>query len=359
MINEEEENRKEWLMKMKRTDERDIMFARMVYQKGTKEYDDYYARKPEKKEIDDALRAKPGLCSEGTPTYHKVLSPVADANFMLLADLRKHCEGEPASKKLEVDRREITSLIKKLCRHYGALDVGIVKADDTFFYSHRGRHPEYYGEKVDTSLNNVIVFTVKMSHEVINTAPQASACIETSKAYVDAAMIGLQISYYIRQIGYKARCHMDGNYLMEAIPLAVQAGLGQIGRHALLVSKENGCSVRIGMVTTELELAEDKPKDYKVEEFCKLCGLCIKTCPAKTITASNKPGEWKINQEACYTVWRNIGTDCGICISACPIGQGISVKQISKMTKMEMNQFIEKYKKENGTRKYNLGKYFI
>lgn len=34
---------------MKRIDERDTMFARMSYKKGSKAYEDYYRRNPNKK----------------------------------------------------------------------------------------------------------------------------------------------------------------------------------------------------------------------------------------------------------------------------------------------------------------------
>ena len=55
---------------MKRHDERDVMFARNSYKKGTPQYNDYYKRYPQKKAIDDELRAKPPLFSPGPPTYH-------------------------------------------------------------------------------------------------------------------------------------------------------------------------------------------------------------------------------------------------------------------------------------------------
>ena len=27
---------------------------------------------------------------------------------------------------------------------------------------------------------------------------------------------------------------------------------------------------------------------------------------------------WQINQEACFTLWCDLGTDCGRCVSVCP-----------------------------------------
>jgi len=344
---------------MKRVDERDMMFSRMSYDEGSEEYNDYYKRNPEKREGDDVLRNKPSLYSDETPTYNPILAPAAVANFEFIADIRKYSVGKSAEEKIEVEPKEITDAIKKLTLHYGAADVGIAYADDKFWYSHRGRHKESYGEEVDSSLKNAIVFTVEMKHEVINTAPQISAGVETSKAYIDAAIVGMQISYYIRQLGYNARNHMDGNYLMPMIPVAEQAGLGEQGRNNLLISRKKGCFCRIGVVTTDMPLVFDKRADFNVKRFCELCSLCVNTCPAKTIPRGDDSKSWHIEQEKCYDIWTSIGNDCGVCISACPMGQGILPTGINDMSDEEILDFIAEYREKNGTRKRTMGKYFI
>ena len=344
---------------MKRVDERDMMFSRMSYVKGTEQYEDYYGKNPDKKEIDDILRGKPSLYSTETPTFDALLSPAAVANFEFLKYIKNLCEGKPSDNKADIDPEIMTPLIKKLALHYGALDVGIARADEEFYYSYRGRHSENYGEKVDASLKTAIVFTVEMKQDLINTAPQVSAGVETSKAYVDAAVLGLQISYYIRALGYNARCHMDANYLIPMIPIAEQAGLGEQGRNNLLVSKKNGCFCRIGTVTTDMILNYDEKQDFGIKRFCSLCGLCIKTCPAKTIPDGNDPQTWHIEQEKCYDIWTSIGNDCGVCISSCPIGQGIDAVTIKDMTDAEIIKAVEEYKEKHGTRKRVMGKYFI
>ena len=218
---------------------------------------------------------------------------------------------------------------------------------------------ENYGDVVDTSLKNAIVFTVEMKQDVINTAPQVSAGVETSKAYIDAAIVGMQISYYIRALGYNARNHMDGNYLLPMIPVAEQAGLGEQGRNNLLISRKNGCFCRIGVVTTDMPLEFDKRVEFDVKRFCAFCSLCVNTCPAKTIPRGDSVENWHIEQEKCYDIWTSIGNDCGVCISACPMGQGISPSQIKDMSDTEILDFIAEYRAENGSRKRVMGKYFI
>ncbi len=61
---------------MKRFDERDILFARMNYSPGSLEYEDYYRRHPELKEVDTALRGMPPLGEPGSATYHPIHSPL-------------------------------------------------------------------------------------------------------------------------------------------------------------------------------------------------------------------------------------------------------------------------------------------
>lgn len=344
---------------MKRFDERDVIFSRMGYKEGTQEYKDYYKNNPQNEEVDAELRSMNDLCVPGTPTYDPLLAPLVEANFELISSLRKQCDVQPNDEKAHVNKQDVSSLIKNIALHYGAADVGIAYADEKYYYSHRGRHKENYGEPVDTCLKYAIVFTVKMEKDAINTAPAMPTAVESSKAYVNGAVIGLQIANYLGNLGYRARCHMDGNYLMPAIPIAVKAGLGEVGRNNLLISRKNGCFARIGIVTTDLELITDDSVSLDVERFCRLCDRCAKTCPARTISHSENCKDWGIEQEKCYKIWRSLGTDCGICISACPIGQDLPAENIKSMTDSQIQEFLDEYQSKYGSRNRNAGKVFL
>lgn len=74
---------------------------------------------------------------------------------------------------------------------------------------------------------------------------------------------------------------------------------------------------------------------------------------SKTISKSNNPVDWKIEQEKCYKIWRSLGTDCGVCISSCPVGQEITIDEISRMSHEEMDGFLINYGDKVGARKYN------
>ncbi len=341
---------------MKKIDERDTMFARMNYKVGSKQYEDYYSRNEEKKAIDDVVRQKPNICGPGSATYNVVNSPIADANFLFLNDIRKLSEGPISQKKVEVSKEQMTKKLKALALHYGAVLCGICLLEDYHYYSFRGRHDEVYGEEIDVNKHKyAIVFAVEMDKAMINRAPQISEVIETSKGYVDAAIIGMQLSYYIRLLGYDARNHMDSNYLLVAPLVARDAGLGEIGRNGILTTKKYGSRIRLGIVTTEMELIHDSEDEFGLQRFCQLCDKCIKVCPGKAIPKGDKIPidgllRWQINQENCYSLWRNIGTDCGICISSCPFSQGVEEGLVDSDDKVV--DILKRYEEDFGIRPY-------
>ncbi len=339
---------------MKIFDERDTMFARMNYTEGTEIYEDYYERNPKLKEVDDALRAMPPMGGEGSVMFNKVNSPIVDSAFRFLGDIRKFSEGRPSENRIDVDPAVMTEKLKGLAMFYNAKLVGITEMKDYHYYSHRGRHAENYGDKIEKKHKYGIVFAIPMDKEMIMRAPKLPESIAVVKGYVEAAVIGMVLSYYIRELGFDARNHMDGHYLVVAPLVARDAGLGEFGRNGLMITKEYGACVRLGVVTTDMPLIPDKAQDYGVKEFCMDCGRCAKTCPGKCISSTGMNDEdgvlrWKINAEECYRRWRSLGTDCAICIANCPFTYGIPKEQIAEIKKSPeartglIKEFEEKY----------------
>ncbi|MCY6369184.1 4Fe-4S dicluster domain-containing protein [Clostridium ganghwense] len=344
---------------MKKHDERDVMFSRMNYKKGTEQYEDYYRRNPNKKEIDDTLRSLPNICGEGTMSYNELNSPIAEAVFRFLGDIKKFSEGKPNEKFVEVNPEAMSAKIKKLAKYYGANLVGVTEMKDYHYYSHRGRDAETYGDEITKHHKYGIVFAVEMDKNMINRSPQVEEIIETSHGYLKAGIIGMIISYYIRELGYEARNNMDGNYLVVAPLVAEDGGLGEIGRMGLLCTKKYGPRVRLGVVTTDIPLIPDKKEEFGLKEFCRLCSRCVRTCPAKAIPTGDREEcygdlQWKIDDEKCYSRWRSLGTDCGICLSSCPFSQEISQELVESMkeSKDTMIRILKEYDEKFKIRPY-------
>lgn len=226
---------------MRRFDERDIPFARFNYELNSEAFDDYYHRHPEKLERDLHIRSLPQLCSEGTMTWNPLMSPVADAIFKFLGDINPLSE-QPTLREtpLEVDPQLLTKKIKALAKHLGVQDVGIARVNEDHLYSHRGRKPQHYGDPVSLDHTYAIAFTLEMNEDMIDRSPQLEEVIETSYGYLRAGIAGMVLSYWLRELGYESRNHMDGNYLLVAPLVAEEAGLGEIGRMGLLTTRKAG-----------------------------------------------------------------------------------------------------------------------
>lgn len=346
---------------MRRIDERDIIFSRMNYRKGSPEYTDYYKRNPEKQSIDEEFRAMPDMGGKGTATYDPLISPLVNACFEFLGDI-KHLSEKTAKTSAtdgKIDSRSMTARIKGIAQFFRADLVGITRMHKTYYYSHRGREPQTYGEEIDNFHKYGIVFALEMDKSMIFRAPQLPEAITVSKGYIDAAVIGMVLAYYIRELGFEARNHMDGNYLVVAPLLARDAGLGEIGRNGLLITPQFGPRVRLGVVTTNLPLDTDRPTDFGIAQFCRDCEKCVKTCPGKAIP-SGPPGEidgakrWKINAEECYRKWRALGTDCGICLAACPFSDDIPKSLVDQIKDSETarKEILVRHNRKHGIRPY-------
>lgn len=344
---------------MKRFDERDTIFARMSWDPKSNHYQDYYERNPYKKEADDLLRQPPHVYGEGTATFDPLNSAIAEATFRFLGDIKKYAEGNPNATKVEAEPGVMTNKLKGLGAFYGADLIGIAELKEEYYYSHRGRNPQSYGEPIEKIHRYGIVFAVEMDQDMINRAPLIGEGIEVTKGYVNAGIIGMILSYYIRELGYEARNHMDGNYLLIAPLVAAAAGLGEIGRSGLLITNKFGKRVRLGVVTTDLELIPDQPTQLGVAEFCEICGNCAITCPGKAISKESRREidgslRWKIDAEACFSVWKRVGTDCGVCLSACPFSQGVPEDLLEQLNNPSIReQILADYKNKYGIRTFN------
>jgi reductive dehalogenase len=169
---------------------------------------------------------------------------------------------------------------------------------------------------------------IEMDYAFIQTAPTGGAAAATGLGYSKMAFVAGLLAQFIRGLGYQAMpC---GNDTALSIPIAVEAGLGELGRNGLLITEKFGPRVRLCKVFTDLPLAPDGPHFFGVEEFCRACMKCADYCPSRAIsfdeqtteapTISNNPGvlKWPINPEQCFKLWIANRTDCANCIRVCP-----------------------------------------
>ena len=243
--------------------------------------------------------------------------------------LTAHRPSEAESRKIP-DPKEMSKEIKHVAKLFDADLCGITFYDERWTYDKRFNREQLEQTEMDLPKNitNTIVVAHEMDYELLRTVPSALSGAATGLGYSRDLITLLSLAQYIRNLGYQAYASMNDTAL--SIPMAIQAGLGEYGRHGLLITKEFGPRVRIGKVFTDLPLAHDKPIDFGVENFCSICRECTKACPPNAIddgyqketvyNQSNIAGikKWTTDAEKCFDFWANQATDCSICVRVCP-----------------------------------------
>lgn len=146
--------------------------------------------------------------------------------------------------------------------------------------------------------------------------------------------IGLEIARILQQQGHKAfvvpASHWDYKEGFRGIfshKLAAHlAGLGWIGKSAMLITPGDGPRVRWVTVLTDTLLPAGKPMDEK----CKDCTVCVESCPVKAYAGTNygpsKTREDLMDAHKCYQFLverkKSVGVfSCGKCVYVCPFGR--------------------------------------
>jgi reductive dehalogenase len=177
----------------------------------------------------------------------------------------------------------------------------------------------------------VIAMAHEMDYDLIRYAPTDIGDASTGMGYTRMALTAGLLARFIRDLGYKAiPC---GNDTALSVPIAMQAGLGELARNGLLITREYGPRVRLSKVFTNLPLVVDQPIEFGITEFCSKCLKCADSCPGRAIipgerttkpnNISNAGGElkWPINGEKCLNFWGSNGCSCMVCIRVCPFNK--------------------------------------
>ncbi len=261
--------------------------------------------------------------------------PFGGIYWTLVMGLRPHADGKVNSQKQEgFSAKEITREIKRTARYCGADLVGITKVKQDFCYSETFSYEESklgtgpaVTSQVDVKHKYAIVFGREMNfHRIQNTlSPKNDESLgEIGKTYYELGQISCAVAAYIRQLGYSAKAHHVRNEQVLQVPYAVDAGLGEQGRHNYIINEKYGPRVRLATVTTDLELIEDKPVDIGVQDFCESCRLCEVNCPAQALAAEKTEVrgylKWPQDYTKCFGFWVTGGNTfgCTLCLKVCP-----------------------------------------
>ena len=238
------------------------------------------------------------------------------------------------------DPARMSEVIKDTALFLGASLVGITELNRDWVYRpgwERYSHTEMDLDKMmPASIKYAVVMAIETNYDFVKYAPTAKASAAAGLGYSKMAFLAPSMAKFIASLGYKAMA--CGNDTALSVPLAVDAGLGQLGRFGALLTPEFGPRVRLCKVLTDLPLKPTAPIDFGVTEYCDACHKCADYCPSQAIlygkrthkkrTPSTNPGllKWPFDGEKCMRYWYKNGAktdkgmyhiDCYQCVNVC------------------------------------------
>ncbi|MFM5882699.1 MULTISPECIES: 4Fe-4S double cluster binding domain-containing protein [Methanobrevibacter] len=193
------------------------------------------------------------------------------------------------------------------------------------------------------NLNKGVVFYITYQKETLRqmqNAPTKEYLNELINLNLKLDELGMKCEEFLIERGYNAyaqtkkRLGYDfGEFNSFELPhktIATRAGIGWIGKSALLITEKHGCALRLSSVLTDAPLNPGKPI---LKSKCGKCMECKTACFGGAI--SGKKWNYKINRTDFYDDKKcekyalkiskeNLGksdTVCGKCIYACPYTQ--------------------------------------
>ena len=190
--------------------------------------------------------------------------------------------------------------LRKLCLEAGADDVGFVEID----------RPEIADQRHDIlaafpHTKTLVSFACRMNREDIRSPARSVANLEFHHTGDHVNEVARKIVAALEQRGVRALnpamgfpMEMDrfpGKlWVVSHKPVAVAAGLGQMGIHRNVIHPRLGSFILLGTVLLDSEVtAYNTPIDYNP---CVECKLCVSACPVGAIGSDGY-----FNFSACYT----------------------------------------------------------
>ncbi len=252
------------------------------------------------------------------------------------------------------DTADVTKKIKVMAAYAGADRAGVTALDRRWVLDATARNGKEAGpadtksivfrdvdQPMETDSELVIPDSVRYAVVMLFVQPRAlnqlgpstlATSTSVGQGYAQMGLAAVALAQAIRSLGYVAIPSM--NDTAQCVPMAIDAGLGELGRLGYLITPEFGPHVRIAKVLSNLPLVPDSPITFGVTEYCTTCGICAAECPAGAISPDKKrtfappasaipcgsPGalKWYIDGKKCFRWWIESGAGCSRCQDVCP-----------------------------------------
>ncbi len=152
------------------------------------------------------------------------------------------------------------------------------------------------------------IISVRLNYRPPGIEPDAQVLQDARRAFIARYALGRDYHKLMRKrlqqlarrietiagpFGYRAL--VDSAPVLEKA-LARDAGLGWIGKHTLLMSRDAGSYFFLGELLTDLPLPSSAPSSAPSSEHCGSCRACLKVCPTGAIV-----GPYQLDARRCIS----------------------------------------------------------
>jgi epoxyqueuosine reductase len=220
-----------------------------------------------------------------------------------------------AEARNEAAPAELAEQVKAFALANEADDVGIAAMDPLYVFE---------GYSIDHPW--VIVIAMAHDYDKLSQVPSDETngvgVTEIGDQYARGTRASYGIANWIRSQGYNAKAYPGpGAEALVLIPPAIAAGLGELGKHGSLISRQFGSGLRLAGITTDMPLVASQPDSFGADDFCKTCQVCTAACPPEAISPEKQMvrgvERWYVNFDKCIPYFAEAAS-CGICFAACP-----------------------------------------
>ena len=238
--------------------------------------------------------------------------PGATAAFLAAYE---HPELIPvAAHRNNASAEQLATELKEFALSHEADTVGIARMD-----------PHYVFESYTIDEPWVIVLALAHNYERLKEVPSDETngvgVSDVGDQYARGTRSSYALANWIRSQGYTANAYPGpAAGALVLIPPAIASGLGELGKHGSLISRQFGAGVRLAGVTTDMPLIATEPDSFGADEFCKTCQACTNACPPGAILEQKQLvrglERWYVDFDKRISYFVESGS-CGICIAEC------------------------------------------
>jgi ferredoxin len=179
--------------------------------------------------------------------------------------------------------------------------------------------------------------------QVPSTPENGTGIAEVGRQYARGTRSAFALANWIRRQGYSAHAFPGPRAsALLLIPAAIDAGLGELGKHGSLINRRYGSNLRLAGVTTDMPLAAFQPDAFGAEDFCAHCRVCADACPPDAIIDTKQwvrgVERWYVDFDKCIPFFAD-HAGCGACIAVCPWSRpGVAENLVAKMARRRAHQ---------------------